>query len=92
MLRFLIVEVEVGPLLGLFKEKFVEDVLDIDGADVFQVENLGRQAVIGDGLVQFLDHFFDARHLSRRSLHDQRVAAAIGYHAHLFAVLVGRAG
>ena len=52
------------------------------------MENLRRKAVIRDGLIEFLDHFFDASISRRRRLHDDGVAAAVGDDVHFLAGLV----
>jgi len=70
--------------LLLLQEKLVQNVLDIDGTDVFKRVDFWGEAVITHRLVEFGNHFPDAVHRCRRGLHDQRVASAIGHHAHLF--------
>jgi len=87
--RLFVVEI-VGALLGgLLEEEFVEDVLDIDGADVLEGEDAGGEGFAFDGFVEERDHLLEAGKFGGRGLDDDDVAAAIGDDIDL---LVGAAG
>ena len=79
----LIVVIPVRTHLLFLQKKLIEDIFHIGRAHVFQRVDFRRQAVVGDGLIERLDHFRDAFHSRRGSLDDHRVAPAVGDDVHL---------
>ena len=88
--RRIVIEVIPVRALRLFlQEELIENIFDVHGADVFQRVDSRREALIADGLVEFVDDLGDVVHLCRRGLHNERVAPPVGHHAHLSRGLAG---